>query len=75
MSNKSEAVLEILHEQAPAQAGDRFVQIRRWETAVGANAELIVEHGTLEKSGDLVTQCVVMPFFMSVQDVLVNIGI
>ncbi|MEM7334748.1 MAG: hypothetical protein AAF490_21910 [Chloroflexota bacterium] len=70
----SQAVMEILHEESPDKVGERFVQIRRWETTVGENAELIVEHGTLNDFGELITQCHVMPFFMTVSEVLMSIG-
>ena len=54
--------------------GDNFVQIRQWETAVGDSAELIIEHGQLDERGDLQTSCEVMPFHLSVREVLANLS-
>ena len=64
------ASLKILYEEIPTIPGDCFIQIRQWETAVSENSELIVEYGQLDESGELITQCQVMPFFMTVRDVL-----
>ncbi len=74
-SNSHVATLKILYEETPIKSGDDFIQIRQWETAVGENSELIVERGQLDEAGDLQTESQVMPFYMSVQDVLVNICI
>lgn len=69
------ALLKILYSEQPQRSGDLFVEIRQWETADGANSDLIVEHGQLNAAGELETECEVMPFFMSVRAVLVTVGI
>ena len=69
------ALLKVLYLEQPHQSGDPFVEIRQWETADGINSDLIVEHGQLNAAGELETECQVMPFFMSVREVLVMVGI
>lgn len=71
--NQQTATLRVLYEETPIKPGDCFVQVRRWETAVGEQIELIVEHGQLDETGELNTQCQVVPFFKTVREVLTEI--
>ena len=68
------AQLSILYEETPITPGDRFIQIRRWEAVIDECVELVVEYGHLDENGELYTQCQTMPFFMSIQDVLLSVG-
>lgn len=69
------ACLKVLYGDYPECEGDSFVEIRQWETADGNNSDLIVEHGQLDEAGELQTQCRVMPFFLTVREVLETVGI
>ncbi len=68
------ATRKVLYAEYPQQVGDCFIEIREWSTANGDHVELIVEFGQMDLSGDVVTQCKVMPFFMTVREVLQEIG-
>jgi hypothetical protein len=74
IKNQQVATLKVLYEETPQKPGESFVQIRQWETAVGDNSELIVEYGQLDLFGDLHTECQVMPFHMSIREILTNLS-
>ena len=69
------AVLSILHEQIPQTSGDCFIEIRQWQTDRDEQADLIVEYGRLDGMGELETECRVMPFFMSPQEILASLNV
>lgn len=69
------AYLKVLYAEYPEYEGDSFVEIRQWETADDASSDLIVEYGKLDEAGELQTQCRVMPFFLTVPEVLATVGI
>lgn len=69
------AVLSILHQQIPQEVGDCFVEIRQWQTEGDEQAELIVEYGRLDDTGELQTQCQVKPFFMSPKEILASLTV
>ena len=75
MSVKSsqEATLCLLYAKQPESAGDSFIEIRRWEVPEQERIELIVEHGWLDEDGELTTSCTVMPFYLTVSEVLATI--
>lgn len=73
ITKQEQATLQILYSEVPVNPGDPFIEIRQWQTAVGEQTELIVEHGNLDEAGELQTQCQVMPFFLSVREVLAEI--
>lgn len=64
------ATLKVLYSEQPRKAGGCFVEIRLWETGSGEKIELIAEYGQMDLTGELVTQCQVMPFYMTVREVL-----
>lgn len=64
------AVLKVLYCERPEVAGEVFVEVRQWETVNGERLELVAEYGRLNEVGELVTVCQVMPFFLSVREVL-----
>lgn len=72
--SKQKASFKVLHARHPQKVGDCFVQVRMWETADDDHVELIAEYGEMDASGDIVTRCQVMPFFMTVPEVLQVIG-
>ena len=69
------AVLSILHQQIPQAVGDCFIEIRQWQTDRDEQADLIVEYGRLDGMGELETECRVMPFFMSPQEILASLNV
>ena len=69
------AVLSILHQQIPQEVGDCFIEIRQWQTEGDEQADLIVEYGRLDGMGELETECRVMPFFMSPQEILASLNV
>ena len=69
------AVLYILHQQIPQTVGDCFIEIRQWQTESDEQTELIVEYGRLDGDGELETECQVLPFFMSPEDVLASLNV
>lgn len=73
--NQAVAVLSILHQQMPQKVGDCFIEIRQWQTESDEHAELIVEYGRLDGTDELETQCQVMPFFMSPQEILASLDV
>ncbi len=74
-TNQQQAALHILYSEQPEKPGDHFIEIRQWQTAGSEQAELVVEHGQLDETGELQTDCRVMPFFMSVREVLAEIRV
>ncbi len=68
-------VLSILHQQIPQEVGDCFIEIRQWQTESHEQAELIVEYGRLDGTGELHTRCEVKPFFMSPQEILASLNV
>lgn len=64
------ATFKILYAEHPEKVGECFVEVRMWETADDAHAELIVEYGQMDISGDVITTSKVMPFYMTVREVL-----
>ncbi len=69
------ASLKVLYSELPIQPDDCFVQIRQWETADGESSDLIVEYGRLDETGDLQTECQVLPFFMTVREALATVKV
>ena len=74
-ANQAGAVLNILHQQIPQAVGDCFIEIRQWQTDRDEQADLIVEFGRLDGTGELETECRVMPFFMSPQEILASLNV
>jgi hypothetical protein len=74
-ANQAVAVLNILHQQIPQAVGDCFIEIRRWQTERDEQAELIVEYGRLDGTGELETECRVMPFYLSPQEILASLDV
>ncbi|MCB8923141.1 MAG: hypothetical protein H6662_16260 [Ardenticatenaceae bacterium] len=75
VKSQQAAILRVLYSALPIRLDDRFVQIRRWETADGDSSDLIVEYGREDENGDLQTECQVLPFYMTVQEALATVGI
>lgn len=69
------AVLSILHQQISQAVGDCFIEIRQWQTQPDEQTDLIVEYGRLDGTGELETECRVMPFFMSPQEILASLNV
>ena len=74
-ANQAVAVLNILHQQIPQAVGDCFIEIRQWQTESDEQADLIVEYGRLDDTGELETECQVKPFFMSPQEILASLNV
>ena len=74
-TNQAVAVLNILHQQIPQAVGDCFIEIRQWQTESDEQADLIVEYGRLDDTGELETECQVKPFFMSPQEILASLNV
>ena len=74
-TNQAMAVLNILHQQIPQAVGDCFIEIRQWQTESDEQADLIVEYGRLDDTGELETECQVKPFFMSPQEILASLNV
>lgn len=72
-NNQQIATLQILYSEQPQFPGDRFLQVRKWETSNGEQTDLIIEHGHLDDMGDLYTQCQIVPFYMALPEVLAQI--
>lgn len=72
---RQSATLSILYAERPTLAGDCFIEIRQWATPSNEISELVVEYGRLDESGELTTQCDVMPFHSTVRDILKQIDI
>ena len=68
------AVLTVLYTLEPQDVGDPFIEVRRWETISGEYSELIVETGYVDETGELQTNCQVLPFHLSINQVLHSIG-
>ena len=66
--------LHILYQQQPTDLDRRFIEIRQWLTAEGNYSDPIVEHGRVDKSGDLLTEVKVVPFFLSMEEALESIN-
>lgn len=64
------ATFKVLYAEHPEKVGDCFVEVRMWETTDDNHAELIVEYGQMDISGDVTTTCNVMPFYMTVREAL-----
>lgn len=73
--DRQSATLSILYAKRPIHEGDCFIEIRQWETPLCEASELVVEYGRLDESGELITQCAVMPFYSTVGDILLQINI
>lgn len=71
---KQPAHLTVLYAEHPQQVGDPFVEVRQWKLIGQDDTDLIVEHGQLNQDGELQTECQVMPFFMTVREVLKIVG-
>ncbi|MCA9943736.1 MAG: hypothetical protein KC449_09660 [Anaerolineales bacterium] len=69
------AVLSILHQQIPQAVGDCFIEIRQWQTDRDEQADLIVEYGRLDETGELETECQVKPFYLSPQEILASLNV
>ena len=69
------AVLSILHQQIPQAVGDCFIEIRQWQTDRDEQADLIVEYGRLDDTGELETECQVKPFYLSPQEILASLNV
>lgn len=67
---RQNATFSILHAEHPLHPGDRFIEIRQWQTPDCNTIELIVEYGRLDESYELRTKCQVMPFYLTVSDIL-----
>lgn len=68
--NQQTTTFKVLHAERIQKAGDGFIEIRQWETADGKQIELVMEHGQMDLFGEVVTSCIVMPFYFTVQEVL-----
>lgn len=66
--------LHILYQQQPTELDRRFIEIRQWLTVEGEHSDLIVEHGRLNDSGELLTEVKVVPFFLSTEEALDSIN-
>ena len=75
MDTKTVAVLSILHQQIPQAVGDCFIEIRQWQTESDEQADLIVEYGRLDDTGELETECQVKPFYLSPQEILASLNV
>ena len=69
------AVLSILHQQIPQEVGDCFIEIRQWQTESDDQADLIVEYGRLDGTGELETACQVKPFYLSPREILASLTV
>ena len=74
-TNQAMAVLNILHQQIPQAIGDCFIEIRQWQTESDEQADLIVEYGRLDDTGELETECQVKPFYLSPQEILASLNV
>ena len=74
-ANQAVAVLNILHQQIPQAVGDCFIEIRQWQTESDEQADLIVEYGRLDDTGELETECQVKPFYLSPQEILASLNV
>ena len=74
-TNQAMAVLNILHQQIPQAVGDCFIEIRQWQTESDEQADLIVEYGRLDDTGELETECQVKPFYLSPQEILASLNV
>ena len=74
-ATKAVGMLSILHQQIPQAAGDCFIEIRQWQTDRDEQADLIVEYGRLDDTGELDTECQVKPFYLSPQDILASLNV
>jgi len=66
--------LHILYQQQPTELDRRFIEIRQWLTAEGEYSDLIVEHGRMDNSGELLTEVKVVPFFLSTEEALESVN-
>ena len=66
--------LHILYQQQPTDLDRRFIEIRQWLTAEGDYSDLIVEHGRMDNSGELLTDVKVVPFFLSTEEALESVN-
>ena len=69
-SGQQVATLKILYSEYPDSTNGRFLEIRKWETPGGDHCELIIESGLENESGELETQCQIVPFYLTVAQVL-----
>ena len=74
-TNQAMAVLNILQQQIPQAVGDCFIEIRQWQTESDEQADLIVEYGRLDDTGELETECQVKPFYLSPQEILASLNV
>jgi hypothetical protein len=66
--------LHILYQQQPIDLDRCFIEIRQWLTAEGKYSDLVVEHGRMDNSGELLAEVKVVPFFLSAEEALDSIN-